>query len=34
MESAPQDVKVDISKEEAETLKKALEAVGGSVEIE
>lgn len=34
VESAPAEVKKDITKEEAETLKKALEAVGGSAEIE
>lgn len=34
VESAPAEVKKDISKEEAETLKKALEAVGGTAEIE
>ncbi len=34
VESAPQVVKADISKEEAEKLKAALEAVGGTVEVE
>lgn len=34
VESAPTEVKTDISKEEAEQLKKAIEAVGGTAEIE
>ena len=33
MEAAPQDVKTDVSKEEAETLKKAIEEAGGTVEL-
>ena len=34
VEELPQNVKEKASKEEAETVKKALEAVGGTVEIE
>ena len=34
MESAPQPVKTDISKEEAEKLKNTLEAVGAEVVVE
>ena len=34
VESVPQVLKEDISKEEAEKLKTQLEAVGGKVEIE
>ena len=34
VEEAPQVLKKDVSKEEAEKLKAALEAVGGVVEIE
>lgn len=34
VESAPQNVKADIGKEEAQKLKEALEAVGGVVELE
>lgn len=34
VESAPQVVKADIPKDEAEKLKEALAAVGGEVEIE
>jgi len=34
VESLPQNVMVDIAKDEAEKLKKALEAAGGSAEIE
>lgn len=34
VESAPTVVKADISKDEAEKLKEAIEKVGGSVEIE
>lgn len=33
VEGVPQDIKVDIVKDEAEKLKAALEAVGGTVEI-
>ena len=34
VESLPQNVKEKVSKEEAEEMKKVLEAVGGTVEIE
>lgn len=34
MEELPQNVKEKASKEEAEEIKKVLEAVGGTVEIE
>ena len=34
MESLPQVVKADVPKDEAETLKTALEAVGGKCEID
>lgn len=34
VESLPQNVKEKVSKEEAEEIKKVLEAVGGTVEIE
>jgi large subunit ribosomal protein L7/L12 len=34
VEAAPQVVQADVSKEEAERLKAALEAVGGTVEID
>ena len=33
VESAPQVVRADIGKEEAETIKKQLEEAGGGVEI-
>lgn len=33
VESVPQNVRTDVPKEEAETLKKALEALGANVEI-
>jgi len=34
VESLPQNVKEKVSKEEADEMKKVLEAVGGTVEIE
>ncbi len=34
MESAPQIVKQEVGKEEAEEIKKALAEVGGTIEIE
>ena len=34
VESLPQTVKENVSKEEAEKIKKALEAVGGTVSME
>lgn len=34
MESLPQSVKEKVNKEEADEIKKVLEAVGGTVEIE
>jgi large subunit ribosomal protein L7/L12 len=34
VESAPQVIKEDILKDEAENLKKAIEAVGGKCEID
>ena len=34
VEGVPQVIKADVSKEEAEKLKTALEAVGGSVELD
>ena len=33
VESLPQNVRSDVTKEEAETLKKTLEALGANVEV-